>query len=424
MKIRQAPPPINWTRMGTGDLRPFKHLSTDLAGPIFVNNNGKVEKRYFCIFVCSLTRAINIEIVHSQSAASFARAFRRHIADYGEPSTINSDRGGNFVKIREEMMAIVQKYYPNCTWQLNSPLSPRHGGHYEVFNRLLKRNMRLLKEEAGLHNDEELQTLAKEAKKYLNLRPLTATASDINDRPALCPADFLGIGTAEPQESFLDHQGEESHQSHLDALTSAIMDLRSSIYDEYVVALREVQARKDKTHQIVEGDLVMLLESGDIRRRIKLGVVHQVHPGGDDVIRVVDIRTVGPAPDFKVKLYQRSVDGFLVLRKTDTKDVERYLEDQEKDQEWLPAPTTELAKQWRPKEKPPDEEETPTETLQYHNDHDWRHAIEHGSLEEDAQPFGELQPEENLNQRGASFFEAQDVEPPPGERYPLRNRLR
>ena len=67
------------------------------------------------------------------------------------------------------------------------------------------------------------------------------------------------------------------------------MDLRKSIYDEYVLALSEVKKRKGQMHGLKKGDLVMLLESGDLKKKVNLGIIEATHPGAGDVERVVDI---------------------------------------------------------------------------------------------------------------------------------------
>ena len=84
-------------RVGLG-FRPFAEMNVDMAGPFNVRH-GKTRasiKVYAILFVCSATRAINIEICEDASAKSCMFAFQRHTARYGTPSIVYTDNGTNF----------------------------------------------------------------------------------------------------------------------------------------------------------------------------------------------------------------------------------------------------------------------------------------------------------------------------------------
>ena len=68
-----------------------------------VKNGNKTEKCYVCLFTCSTTCNVNLEIVDDMTADQFLRAFRRHCAVYGTPSLILCDNAKTFQKADEEI---------------------------------------------------------------------------------------------------------------------------------------------------------------------------------------------------------------------------------------------------------------------------------------------------------------------------------
>ena len=54
-------------------------------------------KRWGCIFTCLATRAVHLELAGDLSTNSFIMALRRFLGRRGDPKTIRSDNGTNFV---------------------------------------------------------------------------------------------------------------------------------------------------------------------------------------------------------------------------------------------------------------------------------------------------------------------------------------
>ena len=91
-------PPLHPNRGGLR-LRAFAETGVDMAGPFLVKH-GKTRakiKIYAILFVCCVTRAINIEAVEDASSAACRMAFERHCSRYGCPEIVYSDQGSNFV---------------------------------------------------------------------------------------------------------------------------------------------------------------------------------------------------------------------------------------------------------------------------------------------------------------------------------------
>ena len=78
--------------------RPFQVIGTDFAGPIIYHaKNKRKKKSYILLFTCSLTRAIQLELLPDQTKEEFIRALKRLIARRGCPEAIYSNNAKTFV---------------------------------------------------------------------------------------------------------------------------------------------------------------------------------------------------------------------------------------------------------------------------------------------------------------------------------------
>ncbi|XP_055932937.1 uncharacterized protein LOC129962958 [Argiope bruennichi] len=81
--------------------RPFEKVGVDFAGPLVIKcqhlRKATQFKSYLCLFICTATRAVHLELVSSMSTEAFFAALRRLIARRGHPTDILSDNGSNFI---------------------------------------------------------------------------------------------------------------------------------------------------------------------------------------------------------------------------------------------------------------------------------------------------------------------------------------
>ncbi|GBM58819.1 hypothetical protein AVEN_179359-1 [Araneus ventricosus] len=71
----------------------FEVAGVDSAGPLFLRNALKV---WIVLFIYSVCRAVNLELVAFLTTDSFLMAFRRFITGRGRLRTVYSDNGTNF----------------------------------------------------------------------------------------------------------------------------------------------------------------------------------------------------------------------------------------------------------------------------------------------------------------------------------------
>ena len=290
--------------------RPFLHVGVDYCGPFFIkekrHRNRNKEKTYVSIFVCFATKAVHLELVGDLTSEAFIGCLKRFFSRRGKSRTIHSDNGTNFVgasnelKKRHEFVQsmqcdpAVQRFLisEKVEWRFSPPRSPHFGGLWEAAVRSFKHHfMRTIG--GKLLTYEQFQTILHEIEAILNSRPLTPLSPDPNDFLPLTPGHFL-IGstlTSFPQEDLRNipacrlscwqyaqqvrqHFWDRWHKEYLNHLTN-----RS----------KWKSPAKQDTFKI--GALVVLREDNNPPMFWKLGRIVELHPGQDQVTRVVTVRT-------------------------------------------------------------------------------------------------------------------------------------
>ena len=84
----------------------FSTVGIDFTGHLIVKNGSKTQKCYVCLFTCSTTPNVNLEIVNDMTTDQFLQAIRRHCAVYGIPSLMLCDNAKTSVKGNEEIQVV------------------------------------------------------------------------------------------------------------------------------------------------------------------------------------------------------------------------------------------------------------------------------------------------------------------------------
>ena len=130
--------PLPKSRLGM-PMRAFANCCVNYAGPFFTKITRRVSaKRYLCLFTCSATKAVHLEMAFSLSTADFLKAFGRMVATRGRPEEVISDNGTNFVGAKRELRELIQSLdqmriaddaaNKGIKWSWNPPL----GLHFKV----------------------------------------------------------------------------------------------------------------------------------------------------------------------------------------------------------------------------------------------------------------------------------------------------
>ncbi|XP_076661018.1 uncharacterized protein LOC143364711 [Halictus rubicundus] len=288
------------------ETRPFTNIGVDYCGPFFIKerkfrNRMKI-KIYVAVFICFSSKAIHLEVVSDMTTEAFIAALKRMIARRGVCKNIYSDNGTNFIGANNELTELSRVLNENekirqflndkeISWHFMPALTPHFGGLWEAAVKSFKHH---LKRVVGneLFTYEEFATFVTEIEAVLNSRPLTPISSDPNDPEALTPGHFL-IGTALTSIPEVDLTMTSNNKlSKWQHIQKVKQDFWTRWSKEYINQLN-VRAKWAKgSHIINKGTIVVLKDNHLPPSHWNLGRVEEIHPGPDDVIRAVTVRTI------------------------------------------------------------------------------------------------------------------------------------
>lgn len=288
--------------------RPFSHTGVDFTGHVDVKiNKGrgiKTCKGYIAIFICMCTKAVHIELVSDLSTQTFIAALKRMCARRGTPKHIYSDNGTNFVGaarvLKEEFQVFKTLQSPEffkeindlqIEWHFNAPSWPSAGGLWEAAVRSMKAHLKRVIGQQKL-TYEQFATLLTQIEACMNSRPLCPLTEDIEDLDYLTPGHFL---TGGPTLTLPLKEPEESKSKDIKNNWKLIERMRQHYWNrwskEYLHSLQNRNKWQQTKENIQKGQLVLVKESSLPPSRWAMGRVVKLHPGSDNLVRVVTIKT-------------------------------------------------------------------------------------------------------------------------------------
>ncbi|XP_018317371.1 uncharacterized protein [Mycetomoellerius zeteki] len=282
--------------------RPFLHTGIDYAGPMKIKTwrgrEAKMYKGYLAIFVCFSTSAVHIEVVTDYSTEAFIAAYKRFTARRGICATLNSDCGTNFVgadrELRQRFDSASQELKELASilinhgteWRFIPPAAPHFGDKWEA---AVKSTNKVIGDSTLTY--EELTTLVTQIEAVLNSRPLSPLSADADDYTALTPSHFL-LGEAPnviPEPNLIEESGSQLNRWQL------IRQKVEHFWKRWSVECLQRYQSISKWHHpstlIKEGSLVLVINERYPPAKWPLARVIKLHPGDDDLTRVVTVRT-------------------------------------------------------------------------------------------------------------------------------------
>ncbi|CAG7720392.1 unnamed protein product [Allacma fusca] len=253
----------------------FSKCGVDFAGPFLLRVcKGRGQKRfkaYVCLFICFITRAIHLELVSDLSTPAFLATLKRFIGRRGKPFQIFSDCGTNFVGASRELRElhkftntvphneVVTRHLSQkgIEWIFNPPSAPHFGGLWEA-----------------------------------GVRPLCPLSEDPNDLCALTPGHFL-MGrqlTAIPEPVYSDVPSNRLSRWQLSE--KVVQHFWRRWASEYLSRLQQRPKWMSSHPNIEVNSLVLLKDERLPKLQWKLGRIIAVHPGQDNKVRVVTVKTM------------------------------------------------------------------------------------------------------------------------------------
>ena len=280
----------------------FSNVSVDYAGPFTVTIGRRSMKRWMSVFVCIATTAVRIEVVFSLSTGSFLKAFRRFLSSTGHVThKMRSDNATCFVGAKNDIERVLHdldKHIQDTSWmqkrmiqwEFGPPEASHHYGLHERQIRTIRKIMLGLPDLSHTNpDDEDLQTLFKEAECMMNLRPLVKS-EDPCCFPPLTPMSLLtGYHPQVPVPVRPSDKRDVIRRGY--KFTQRIADLWWNRWlREYVPLLQSRQKWLKEETSFKEGDLILLADEASPRNHYPLAVITEAKLDPDQNVRTIVAR--------------------------------------------------------------------------------------------------------------------------------------
>ena len=269
---------------------PFAVIGLDYAGPLFVVDLPS-HKLYILLFTCAVTRSVHLELTDSLSVPDCLLALRRFSARRGLPSVMYSDNAKTFTSVANKLQNYFGLLSPE--WKFIAPRSPWWGGWWE---RLVRSVKSALKKSLGSRclTKCELETTLIEVEACINSRPLTYVDENPDLSNPLTPSHFL-IGRV---AGFQPHDSDEYVNScHKDLNEREIVRKRQldrfwkMWSDDYLKNLPPTVKGFKSNCNLKKGSIVLMREDNVPRMCWPLGLITELFPGRDGIVRCVNVQT-------------------------------------------------------------------------------------------------------------------------------------
>lgn len=287
----------------------FHITGVDYAGPVKVKCHGGrhkiIMKAYIALFVCFSTKAVHLELIANLSSEAFLNALRRFISRRGKPLEIHSDNGTTFVGAKSTLDRQFKNFLKenkekiknlatahHIKWEFIPTYAPHWGGLWESNIRAMKRHLRTITASTN-YNYEEYSTLLCQIEAILNSRPLTP--DEINDpdgTTALTPGHFYTGGkpiTALPSPDYTIT--EPDRLKYYQSIQKQVQHFWRRWSSEYLHTLQQRSKWRLIKDDLKVGDFVLVKRNDLPPLHWAMGRVSEVHPGADNRIRLVSLRT-------------------------------------------------------------------------------------------------------------------------------------
>ncbi|XP_065077563.1 uncharacterized protein LOC135700834 [Ochlerotatus camptorhynchus] len=234
----------------------------------------------------------------------FLQALRRFVSRRGKYSDIYSDNGTNFVGARNQLTELfrllkdrehneriaTELATDSIQWHFNPPSAPHFGGLWEAAVRSAKKHLLNVIGEA-VFSLEDYTTLLTQVEACLNSRPLTPMSDDPDDLEPLTPAHFL-VGSSLQALPDVEHLTVPVNRlNQFQVIQQKLQHFWVRWRREYLSQLQARTKRWKPAIPIEPGKLVIIKDENLPPIRWKMGRIIALHPGDDNITRVVTVKT-------------------------------------------------------------------------------------------------------------------------------------
>ena len=270
---------------------PFSVIGIDHTGVLFCHD-APGKKFHILLVTCAVTRAVHLELVDSLSAQDVFLALRRMMARRGVSTIIYSDNAKAFKAAPE----LLNKHFGHVAprWDYIAPRAPWRGGWWERLNKSLKSALRRSVGRLSLSRTE-LETVLHETEACINSRPLTFVGDELESASPLTPAHFL-IGRCPftpscVQDTLFAADIERSDLLQFQEVRQEILDKFWVVWSTEYIRNLPPGSSSPSRGDITVGSVVMIREDNCPRLQWPVGLVIDVYPGKDGLVRTVRVKT-------------------------------------------------------------------------------------------------------------------------------------
>ena len=282
------------------DVHPFTHTGVDFTGTLYIKDGSQEAKVYLCLFTCTTTCTVHLEIVQDLTAETFLLAFRKFAGRRSLPRMMISDNGSTYLSAVEELRSLMELpeikeelSRRGVTWKFIPKRAPWYGGFWERLVGLTKIAIKKMlgRRHASLRT---LETVVVEREAVINNSLLTFVSSEANDLKPLTPLDLLHGRriTCIPYQMMksdvaLDPSYREASQICRQAKVQAasIQDFQGRWCHEYLTSLREFHRASGKNRRTLQKGDVVSIHDDVPRARWRLAVIEDLICGDDGLVR-------------------------------------------------------------------------------------------------------------------------------------------
>jgi hypothetical protein len=260
-------------------------------------------KAYAALFICLVTKEIDIELVSDLTTEAFLATLHRFMARRGRSHNIYSDnatcfKGANntLCELRKMLNSdAVQEEINNFMttegvgWHFIPPASPHFGGLWEAEIKSMKHHVCRVIGNACI-SFEEMSTILAQIETCLNSRPLCQIPSYTKDPQALTTGHFL-IGEPLMAIPDADYSGVPINRlSRWQFIQRCTQHLWKEWSRDYMHQLQQRYKWSTKFSNIQRGTVVLMKDDHVPLLQWNLGVIEDVHCGNDGLVRLADVR--------------------------------------------------------------------------------------------------------------------------------------
>ena len=283
---------------------PFTNISLDGMGPLQVKEGEETIKKWLIVFACSLTRAVNIEILDSLTTEAFVRAMRLQFAEFGVAKSVRLDNYRSHIRMANEVASLyesqmmsdaIKKFSDKgIKWSWSSVSQPSTNG---IIERMVRCTKECIKKtiHRRLLTREELHLFIKEARRVINNRPLTQVHhGSMDDNIAICPNHLLYGHLLEglPMAANTDLKSRSKSLSKLwNERQKASKKFTELFTDQYLSEIRKFTKWPQEGNNLKVGDLCILSDPNEKRRDWPLAMVDEIVSEHNGNVSRVRLRT-------------------------------------------------------------------------------------------------------------------------------------